>query len=129
MSAPKPAPFREIESPAAAGQKHFDFSQDSRPLEGGHVRTRASALSAQRACLLHELRSVVDSSVKEASRRRAMSGRLQCAIASEPVPELREAILSLRAALDVVANRQEYVTREFVVKQAIPAMDKYEANR
>ena len=36
---------------------------------------------------------------------------------------------SLRAALDVVANRQEYVTREFVIKQAIPAMEKYEANR
>ena len=71
----------------------------------------------------------MDDSAKEASRRRAMSGRLQRAIASEPVPELREAILSLRAALDVVANRQEYVTREFVIKQAIPAMEKYEANR
>ena len=45
------------------------------------------------------------------------------------MPELRAAIASLQAAFAFVANRQEFATREFVQKQAVVAMDKYEAIR
>lgn len=45
------------------------------------------------------------------------------------MPELRAAIKSLSDALAFVANRQEFATQEFVQKQAVVAMDKYEATR
>lgn len=152
----KPVPFHELKSPGAAGQKKFDFSQATPTPEDGHLRTRAYALSAQRACLLKELKGVVDgntsafsnspprpcrlpthpppptpplSKAEEVARRRAAAERLQGAVTSEPMPELRAAIASLQAALAFVANRQEFATREFVQKQAVVSMEKYDAIR
>lgn len=59
MAAPaKPVPFHELKSPGATGQKKFDFSEATP--QDGHLRTRAYALSAQRACLVKELKGVVE---------------------------------------------------------------------
>jgi len=56
--AQKDAKFRDRSSPSSTVHKKFDFSQDV--LQDGVVRTRANALSAQRACLLRELKSAVE---------------------------------------------------------------------